>query len=660
MEHSTLLNHLNPPQSEAVAAQSGAIMVLAGAGSGKTRVLTRRLAYLLREGGVDPERVLAVTFTNKAAREMRERVTDLLHFDSAIARRLWIGTFHGLGARILRQYAGHLGYNADFTILDSDEQIRVLKKLAVRLDFEHLYWTPKRLADSFSRWKDAGLGPEEITSDQVRFPSDLGPVSHFFSQYQAELRHLNGMDFGDLLLNCLTLWKQHPEVLDTYRQRFLHVLVDEYQDTNKVQYEWMKQLASGHGNICVVGDDDQSIYSWRGARLDNILRFEDDFPQTKVIRLEQNYRSSGNILRAASHLIGHNTGRMGKKLWTEGESGPRLQRFVAEDGADEARFVAGEINRLCQHKPFSQVAILVRTAHQTRVLEEAMNYHTIPYRVVGGLRFMDRAEIRDAVAYLRLTYISRDDMAFERVFNVPRRKLGPSALSILQNVAQMHNLSLLDSARKVVAEGTLGPVVCRHLGAFVQAIDASRALSASAPAEAVLLHLLEVSGYDAALVGADREEDKRENLKELHAFISQTDNFVEFLEQAALDSDPPRPGVERGEDNRVVISTLHAAKGLEFPVVFLVGLEDGLLPHKLALDAEMAGLEEERRLLYVGMTRAKEMLYLCHARRRLIFNRFERMVASRFLREIPADVVEARGLHVSVRRPFADKFSRRW
>ena len=656
MENSTLLNHLNQPQSEAVAAQSGAVMVLAGAGSGKTRVLTRRLAYLLREGGVDPERVLAVTFTNKAAREMRERVTDLLHFDTAVARRLWIGTFHGLGARILRQYAGHLGYNADFTILDSDEQIRVIKKLTVSLNFEHIYWTPKRLADSFSRWKDAGQGPEDITSDQVRYPSDLGPVTHFFSQYQAELCRLNGMDFGDLLLNCLTLWKQHPEVLDVYRQRFMHVLVDEYQDTNKVQYEWMKLLASGHGNICVVGDDDQSIYSWRGARLDNILRFEDDFPQTKVIRLEQNYRSSGNILRAASYLIGHNTGRMGKNLWTEGGLGLRLQRFVAEDGADEARFVAGEINRLCQPKSFSQVAVLVRTAHQTRVLEEAMNHHSIPYRVVGGLRFMDRAEIRDAVAYLRLTYISRDDMAFERVFNVPRRKLGPSALSILQNVAHMHSLSLLDSARKVVAEGTLGPVVCRSLGAFVQAIDAGRTLSASAPAEAVLLHLLEVSGYDAALVGADREEDKRENLKELHAFISQTDNFVEFLEQAALDSDPPRPGVERGGDNRVVISTLHAAKGLEFPVVFLVGLEEGLLPHKLALDT---GLEEERRLLYVGMTRAKEMLYLCHARRRLIFNRFERAVASRFLREIPADVVEARGLQVSVRRPFAGKFSRR-
>lgn len=657
MEHTPLLNDLNAPQSEAVSIQSGAIMVLAGAGSGKTRVLTRRLAYLL-EQGVPPERVLAVTFTNKAAREMRERVAELRHFDAASSRRLWIGTFHGMGARMLRQHAGHLNYNADFTILDSDEQMRVIKKLAVRLSFEHVHWTPKRLANAFSRWKDDGLGPTDLDQTHVRFDSDLPLVTHFFQQYQAELRHLNGMDFGDLLLNCLALWRKQPEVLEGYRSRFVHVLVDEYQDTNKVQYEWMKHLASGHGNVCVVGDDDQSIYSWRGARLDNILRFEEDFPGTRIVRLEQNYRSSGHILQAASHLITHNTGRMGKALWTAGGAGARLQRFTAEDGADEARFVASEAARLCREGLFSQVAVLVRTSHQTRALEEAMNRHAIPYRVVGGLRFMDRAEIRDAVAYLRLVYISRDDMAFERVFNVPRRKLGPTALSSVQNIAQQQDLTLLDASRKVVDEGLLGPVVCRNLGTFVRAIDSARQLSASAPSEEVLEHLLEHSGYMAALEGIDREEDKRENLRELHAFLSQTGDLVEFLEQAALDSDPPRPG-EKVEDNRLVISTLHAAKGLEFPVVFLVGLEEGLLPHTLAMNGGVVGLEEERRLFYVGMTRAKERLYLCHARRRMIYNRFQASAASRFLGEIPEDVMElVAGLKVSVRRPFARQFSR--
>ena len=652
MEKLALLDNLNKPQSAAVSMGSGAIMVLAGAGSGKTRVLTRRLAYLLREGGIAPERILAVTFTNKAAREMRERVTELLHIDASVSHRFWIGTFHGIGARMLRQYAAYLGYSADFTILDSDEQARVIKKLAVQLDFEHTYWTHKRLAGSFSRWKDDGLRPEDIGKEQVRYASDLVQVSNFFTHYQAELLRLNAMDFGDLLANCLLLWKNHPEVLDDYRGRFIHVLVDEYQDTNKVQYDWMKLLASSHGNLCVVGDDDQSIYSWRGARLDNILRFKEDFPAAQVLRLEQNYRSSANILRAASQLISHNSGRMIKTLWTEGEAGSRLQYYLAEDGADEARFVAAEVASLCKDGGFGRVAVLVRTSHQTRVLEEAMNYRSIPYKVVGGLRFMDRAEIRDAVAYLRLTYLSRDDLAFERVFNTPRRKLGPSALISIQEAANRQGLSLLEGARQVIAEGLLGPAACRNLGSFVQVIDSGRQLSASVPAEAVLEHLLEHSGYNESMVGGEREEDRRENLKELHAFLAQTGDLVQFLEQFALDSDPPRPG-EKVDDERVVISTLHSAKGLEFPVVFLVGLEEGLLPHKMATGPEGSGLEEERRLLYVGMTRARETLYLCHARRRMIFNRFEPAIVSRFLREIPADVLETRGLKVSVRRPFS-------
>ncbi|MEO5340701.1 MAG: UvrD-helicase domain-containing protein [Magnetococcus sp. MYC-9] len=656
MDEKELLEALNPPQRAAVVAQRGAVMVLAGAGSGKTRVLTRRLAYLLQSGEVAPERVLAVTFTNKAAREMRGRVQELLQLEAAAAQRLWIGTFHGMGARILRQYAGYLHYNADFLIFDSDEQLQIIKKTVARLGFEHLYWTPKRLATTFSRWKDDGLRPEDIGSEQIRKEGDRTAVVALFSEYQADLHRLNGMDFGDLLANCLALWREHPEVLDNYRHRFVHILVDEYQDTNRVQYEWIKQLASLHGNVCVVGDDDQSIYSWRGARLDNMLRFQDDFPDVQVIRLEQNYRSSGNILRAAGGLIDHNTGRMGKSLWTEGEAGARLQRYLAEDGADEARFVAAEILRLCTDGRFDRVAVLVRTAYQTRAMEEAMQHQGIPYQIVGGLRFMDRSEIRDAVAYLRLVYISRDDIAFERVVNVPSRKLGPASLATMQELANRQGTSLLDAARQVVEEGLLGAAARKSLAAFLAVIDAGRLLAESAAAERVLQRLLEDSGYLEALSGGEREEEKRENLRELQAFLVQTGDLHAFLEQAALESDPPRPDGQV-DNNRVIISTLHAAKGLEFPVVFLVGLEEGLFPHKLAVEA--GGLEEERRLAYVGMTRAKERLYLCHARRRMMMNRWELTVASRFLKEVPVEVIETRGMQLAVRKPFSGWSRRR-
>ncbi len=644
-----LLNDLNPPQHAAVVAQQGAVMVLAGAGSGKTRVLTRRLAHLLQTGAVSPERVLAVTFTNKAAREMRDRVTELLHLEPAAVQRLWIGTFHGMGARILRQYAGHLHYSADFVILDSDEQLQVIKKLVLRLGFEHLFWTPKQLANAFSRWKDDGLSAADIGPAQIKKTADIAAVSNLFAEYQTELRRLNAMDFGDLLANCLLLWREYPEVLDNYRHRFLHILVDEYQDTNAVQYDWIKQLASLHGNVCVVGDDDQSIYSWRGARLDNILRFKEDFPNVQVVRLEQNYRSTANILRAASFLIDHNVERMGKTLWTQGEAGSPLQRYLGEDGADEARFVAAEVGRLCRDGRFDRAAVLVRTAYQTRALEEAIQRQNIPYHIVGGLRFMDRAEIRDAVAYLRLVYISRDDIAFERVVNVPSRKLGPAALGTIQELASKQGLPLLEAARQVVATGLLGPAARKSLAGFVEVIDAARLYAKTSSEEAVLQYLLDISGYMESLKGGERAEEKRENIQELQSFLVQTSDFMAFLEQAALESDPPRPG-EQVDNNRVVISTLHAAKGLEFDVVFLVGLEEGLMPHKLAVDA--GGLEEERRLLYVGMTRARERLYLCHARRRLMMNHWEQTKPSRFLSELPPDVVETRGMQISVRRPF--------
>ena len=624
-------------------------MVLAGAGSGKTRVLTRRLAHLIAADSLHPGEILAVTFTNKAAREMRERVVDILALDPITARSLWIGTFHGMGAKILRIHAEKLGFTSNFIILDSSEQERMVKKLLKELHFQHVYWTPKRLANSFSRWKDDGLGPADLGVDHIRFPGDREKVRAVFQHYQDELRRTNSMDFGDLLVNCLSLWDKHPEVLDSFRNRFIHVLVDEYQDTNHVQYEWMKRIASGHGNLCVVGDDDQSIYSWRGARLDNILRFEEDFSNTKVVRLEQNYRSTGNILKAAAQLINNNSGRMDKTLWTEGESGAQLVRYTAEDGTDEARFVAQEIFRQCGDGRFGRAAILVRASHQTRAMEEALNREMIPYRVVGGLRFMDRAEIKDAVAYLRLAYSDRDDLAFERIINTPKRKIGPSAVGAIQEAAHVSNGSLLDGCRRVVGEQRLGPALRKQLIAFIELIDeANRRLANDEHSETVLDLLLEQSGYMQSLDNSEREEDKRENLKELRRYLVQNDNLAEFLERAVLDSDP-NDANGNIETDKVIISTLHSAKGLEFPIVFLVGLEENLLPHKLAVDEGDAGLEEERRLLYVGITRAREKLYISHARRRLMYNRYEPAMPSRFLKELPIETIETRGLRVAAR-----------
>ena len=644
-----LLDDLNPSQLEAVTFATGPLMVLAGAGSGKTRVLTRRLAHLLHSGAAQTGEILAVTFTNKAAREMRERVTEMLRLDPASTRRLWIGTFHGMSARILRIHAEAMGFDPNFIILDSSDQHGLIKRLSAEQDFTHAYWTPKRLAQAFSRWKDDGLGPEDVGEAQIRFPRDRERVVAFFQHYQAEMKRINAMDFGDLLFNCLLLWRREPEALERYQHRFRYVLVDEYQDTNKVQYDWMKALAAGHGNLCVVGDDDQAIYSWRGARLDNILRFEEDFPGVRVVRLEKNYRSTGNILRAASHLIDNNVGRMGKTLVTDGEAGALVERFTAEDGMDEARFVASEVTRLIADGRYDRVAVLVRAAHQTRVLEEAMNRQMIPYHVVGGLRFMDRAEVKDAVAYLRLAYSSRDDLAFERVLNTPKRKLGPAVLRGIRDEAQHLGGSLLDGARQVVARQGLGPAAREQLRLFVQLLNDAQEMVHDQPAEKVLDFLLERSGYLDSLNNGEREDEQRANLGELRGFLVETADLTAFLEQAALESEPPGQR-SAATEGRLVISTLHAAKGLEFPVVFLVGMEEGLLPHKLAMEQGDAGLEEERRLAYVGMTRARERLYLCHARRRLFYNRFEPAIASRFLKEIPEEVVNRREMRTASHR----------
>ncbi|MEO5377649.1 MAG: UvrD-helicase domain-containing protein [Magnetococcus sp. DMHC-6] len=626
-------------------------MVLAGAGSGKTRVLTRRLAYLMDHRHIRPGEILAVTFTNKAAREMRERVIGLLGLTEDQIQHLWIGTFHGIGARILRIDGLRLGYDTHFSILDADEQLSLIKRITKEKDFNDTYWTPKRLANSFSRWKDDGLTPERLGDKQIRFSHDRVRIASLFSLYQTALKRSNAMDFGDLLVNCLELWRQNPDILEKYQQRFRYLLVDEFQDTNHTQYQWLQYLTGIHKNLCVVGDDDQSIYSWRGAKLDNILRFEDAFPGTKIIRLEQNYRSTAHILQAASHLITHNSGRMGKTLWTEGEAGPRLQKYTAEDGEDEARWVTGEIRSHCDGH-YERAAILVRAAWQTRAFEDALNRSLVPYHVVGGLKFMERTEVKDAICYLRLAYSGRDDLAFERIFNVPSRGLGPAAIQAIRRgaVESSSDGSLLAGAIWVLENKAIGKAALGHLHEFIHLIQTAAAqLQSETPPGHVLNFLLKESHYLDALEGIEREEEKRDNLRELHSLLEGESSLVSFLERAVLESDLGSDQKERSSLSQVTISTLHAAKGLEFPFVFLVGMEEGLLPHKLAMEEE-SGIEEERRLTYVGMTRAKEKLFLSHANYRRMFQNTETALPSRFLREIPSATLETKGLKVSAHR----------
>ncbi|MBF0612267.1 MAG: UvrD-helicase domain-containing protein [Magnetococcales bacterium] len=665
----SLLLGLNPPQLAAVTSRDGVVMVLAGAGSGKTRALTRRLAYLLATGAARPEEILAVTFTNKAAREMRERVADLLSMDEMGLRRLWIGTFHGLGSRIIRNHASLLGYDENFTILDAADQERLVKRLAEEMEINDPFWTAQRLTSSIARWKDDGLQPEELTMEVVRFKKDLQMVSGFYQRYQEELKRVNSLDFGDLLLQCLHLWNQHPTVLEQYRHRFRYILVDEYQDTNRVQYLWLRYLASGHGNLCVVGDDDQSIYSWRGARMDNILDFKKDYPNFQIIRLEQNYRSTANILSLASQLISNNKGRMGKTLWTNGADGPLVEKYVAEDGEDEARFVANEIMSQCKDGDYQKVAILVRASRQTRALEESLMRANIPYQVVGGLRFLDRAEIKDAVAYLRLIRSQRDDLAFERVVNVPKRGMGPVVLQTIRETAQREGISQMEAAERLCQGKELRPSARASLENFSKLIRKwQEYLLAGGSLVGILEGVLQESGYLESIRQEERATEKIENLQELAAQISRYQDLTLFLEDAALISDLGETENTLNQD-RVVISTLHAAKGLEFAIVFLVGLEEGLLPHQRALEEGRDALEEERRLLYVGITRAREKLFLTHAKRRWMFKQIHLSDPSRFLMELPRESISERKPRVSSsfgfsadggRQPWAGGFRKRW
>ncbi len=629
---------LNSEQRAAVEAVEGPVLVLAGAGTGKTRVLTTRLAHILFQGKAFPGEILAVTFTNKAAREMTERVSRLI---GRPAEGLWLGTFHAMAARILRRHAELVGLKPDFTILDSDDQVRLLKQLIRTAEIDEKRWPARTLSIIVQRWKDRGLAPDKVASDDAtEFASGKAP--ELYRRYQERLRIVNAADFGDLLMHNLTIFTSEPEVLAQYERRFKYILVDEYQDTNVAQYLWLRLLARGRHNICCVGDDDQSIYGWRGAEVGNILRFDEDFPGAEVIRLERNYRSTGHILGAASGLIAHNAGRLGKTLWTEDGDGEKVGVTGCWDGDEEARIVGEAIEALQRGgESIEKMAILVRAGFQTRAFEERFVAIDLPYRVIGGLRFYERQEIRDAVAYLRVLAQADDDLAFERIVNLPRRGLGDATLGLVHRLARASDCSLYNAAEMLVETDELKAKPRGALAGLLKQFAAWRALAKQEPHWQVLSAMLDESGY-LEMWKKDKTPQapgRLENLEELTGALEEFDSLGDFLEHVSLVMDREEG---RGEE-MVNLMTLHGAKGLEFDSVFLPGWEEGLFPHQLALDESGAeGLEEERRLAYVGLTRARKRAHILSAANRHIHNQWVSALPSRFIDELPADHSEAR------------------
>jgi DNA helicase II / ATP-dependent DNA helicase PcrA len=631
------LDGLNAEQREAVETLDGPVLVLAGAGTGKTRVLTTRIAHILAGGRAFPGQILAVTFTNKAAREMKERI-ELLVGQGAEGMP-WLGTFHSIATKILRRHAELVGLKSSFTILDTDDQIRLLKQVLVAENIDDKRWPARSLAYQIDAWKNRGLDPDHVPAGEAAAFAN-GKGQSLYRLYQERLKVLNAADFGDLLLECLRLFRENPDVLKDYQARFRYMLVDEYQDTNTVQYLWLRLLAQGRHNVCCVGDDDQSIYGWRGADVDNILRFETDFPGAKIIRLERNYRSTGHILAVAANLIAHNQGRLGKTLFTDDELGDMPTVSGVWDSEEEARVIGDEIESL-QRKghALEEIAILVRASFQMREFEERFITLGLPYRVIGGPRFYERAEIRDALAYLRCVAQPDDDLAFERIFNVPKRGLGDATLQLLHDHARRERVSLMQSVRLMIETEELKPKQRQVLRDLLADFARWRSLIDAKPQGELAEIILEESGY-TDMWKADRTAEaagRLENLKEFVRSMEEFPDLASFLEHVSLVMEAE----SKDAAERVSIMTLHAAKGLEFETVFLPGWEEGLFPHQRSLDEQgRAGLEEERRLAYVGLTRAKRRAKIYFATNRRIRGLWQTTIPSRFLDELPADHVE--------------------
>ena len=627
------LEGLNAPQREAVLATEGPVLMLAGAGTGKTAALTTRLAHIIRTRRAWPSEVLCVTFTNKAAREMKERVGHLL--GPGAEGLPWLGTFHSIAAKLLRRHAELVGLQPNYTIIDTDDQLRVLKQLIKAEGLDEKRWPARLLASCIDRWKNKGLNPADLGAAESEAYAG-GQGQKFYQLYQDRLKALNACDFGDLLLHMLNVLRTHREILEQYQQRFKYILVDEYQDTNQVQYLWLRLLAQGHRNICVVGDDDQSIYSWRGAEVTNILRFEQDFPGAKVIKLEQNYRSTPDILAAASGLIDANSQRLGKTLWTQRNGGDKVRVIGVWDGPEEARRVGEEAERLQREgASLSQVAILVRAQFQTREFEDRFIAIGLNYKIVGGYRFYERTEVRDALAYLRLIAQPSDDLAFERIYNTPKRGLGDKTLEKLHRHARARNVPLALAALEIVDSDELPARARATLLALMRNFARWReAASTLSPAELVRT-LLDESGYTDALQ-ADKSADsagRLENLAELARALEEYETLGDFLEHVSLVMDN-----DAADDaEKLTIMTIHAAKGLEFDYLFLVGWEEGVFPSQRAMDeGGLASLEEERRLAYVAITRARKQCTILHAANRRIYGQWTSSIPSRFIADLPA------------------------
>ncbi len=659
------LDELNPAQRDAVERLDGPVLMLAGAGTGKTKALTARIAHLLSTGRARPNEILSVTFTNKAAREMKNRVGRLL--GQPAEGMPWLGTFHSICVKLLRRHAELVDLKSNFTILDTDDQLRLLKQLIQAANIDDKRWPARMLAGIIDDWKNRALTPDKVPA------ADAGAYNHkgleIYAQYQTRLRELNAVDFGDLLLHMVTIFQTHQDVLEQYQRWFRYILVDEYQDTNVAQYLWLRLLAGAHKNICCVGDDDQSIYGWRGAEVGNILRFEKDFPGAYVVRLEQNYRSTPHILAAASNVIRGNESRLGKELWTDAQDGEKVRLIGHWDGEEEARWIGEEIDAMQGGtrgaRPFNldEIAILVRASHQMRAFEDRFLTIGLPYKVIGGPRFYERMEIRDAMAYFRLVVSPGDDLAFERIVNTPKRGLGDKAQQTIQMTARENGVSLVDGARIAVDNGLIkgkgGKALCELIdglarwnamtrGPKIEVDDDSVIDDGTAPmrfGEPEVSHIelaqiiLDESGYTAHWQNEKTPEapGRLENLKEL---VNQLDNFENlqgFLEHVSLVMDNEK----ESDGAKVSIMTLHAAKGLEFPAVFLPGWEDGLFPSQRSMDESgIKGLEEERRLAYVGITRAEEICTISFAANRRVFGQWQNAMPSRFIDELPEDHVE--------------------
>lgn len=635
-QNSNIFTSLNEEQRQAVMHINGPLLVLAGAGTGKTRVLTMRIANMLMHG-VFPRQILAVTFTNKAAREMSERVAALTEGRST---GIWLGTFHSIAARILRQHAEILGFSHDFTIIDTNDQLRLIKQIFAEHNIDEKKWDSKSFLAIISRLKDQGLTPEKVTAANL---SDFagGRLLNLYKEYQQRLLRLNAVDFGDLLLHNLTLFMEHPEILAQYHNQFRYILVDEYQDTNIAQYLWLRLLAEKNKNICCVGDDDQSIYGWRGAEVGNILRFEKDFSGAEVIRLERNYRSTSHILKAASGLIAKNEGRLGKTLWTEGNEGVPLKLMAVWDDNEEAQKIADEIDSLqsIHSQKLKEVAILVRAGFQTRSFEECFISRGIAYRVVGGLRFYERQEIKDLIAYMRIIVQNNDDLAFERIINVPKRGLGDATIESIRKYARTQGFSMLSATRTMISEGAFKPKIHEALAKLTSNFERWKNLFTTATVSETIDIIARESGY----INMWREEKtpdsegRLENIKELIRALEEFESVQQFLEHVSLVTDIDMVS----EDNMVSIMTLHSAKGLEFETVFLPGWEEGLFPHQRSLgESGLAGLEEERRLAYVGITRAKKRAYILYAANRRVYGQYQSSLPSRFIDELPKENIE--------------------